>query len=100
MPNPKNFKSNVIVEMRLDPDCAGMAFANNFNDVGSFGKDADYINAVVTYLPKTNENVWWLNIVTINGKQGPDYMSGKAANAKEIAHKLCYIIHQEKITRR
>jgi hypothetical protein len=44
--------------------------------------------------------MWWLNIVRINGKNGPDYMGGKASNAKEIAHKLCYIIRQEKITRR
>ena len=92
-------QNNVLVEMRLDPDCEGMIFVNNLIDVGHFEKDADYINAVVTYMPKTNENVWWLNIVTINGKDGPDPMSGKAANAKEIAHKLCYIIHQEKITR-
>ena len=54
----------------------------------------------MTYFPTTNEKVWWLNIVTINGKPGPDYMSGVALNEKEIAHKLCHIIHQEKITRR
>jgi hypothetical protein len=77
-----------------------MAFVNNFGDLATFGKEADYINATVTYFPATNEKVWWLNIVTINGKTGPDYMSGVASNAKEIAHKLCYIIHQEKITRR
>jgi hypothetical protein len=77
-----------------------MAFANNYRDVASFDKEADYINATVTYFPTTNENVWWLNILTINGKKGPDYMSGKASSAKELAHKLCYIIHQEKITRR
>jgi len=96
----KELKGKVFVEMRLDPDCAGMAFANNFIDVGSFGKEADYINAVVTFYPTTNENWWWLNIVTINGKMGPDYMSGKASTPKEIAHQLCYIIHQEKVTRR
>jgi hypothetical protein len=42
----------------------------------------------------------WLNIVKINGKNGPDYMGGTASSAKEIAHKLCYIIDQEKLTRR
>jgi hypothetical protein len=46
------------------------------------------------------EKEWWLTILIINGKPGPDSMNGKAANAKEIARKLCYIIHQEKITRR
>jgi hypothetical protein len=96
----KELRGEVFVEMRLDPDCAGMAFANNFIDVGSFGKEADYINATVGYFPTTNEKVWWLNIVTINGKKGPDYMGGKASSAKEIAHNLCYIIHQEKNTRR
>jgi hypothetical protein len=92
--------SEVLVEMRLDPDCAGMVFATNFPDVKRYGKDADYINAVVTYFPITNDNEWWLNIVKINGKEGPPYMNGVASTAKEIAHKLCYIIHQEKITRR
>src|SRR5471030_2385036 len=45
----EDLRSAVNVEMRLDPDCVGMAFAKNFIDVGSFGKDADYINASVTY---------------------------------------------------
>jgi len=98
----KDLRGEVFVEMRLDPNCAGMAFANNFTDVGSFGeyKEIDYINASVTYFPLTNERSWWLNILNINGKAGPDYMGGIASSAKEIAHKLCYIIHQEKITRR
>ena len=46
------------------------------------------------------EKEWWLNILTMNGNDGPDSMEGTASSAKEIAHKLCYIIHQEKITRR
>jgi hypothetical protein len=96
----KDLRGEVFVEMSLDSDCAGMAFADNFIDLGNYGKGTDYINAVVTYLPATNENTWWLNIVTINGRTGPDHMDGKASNAKEIAHKLCYIIHQEKMTRR
>jgi hypothetical protein len=97
----KDLRGQVDVEMRLDPDCAGMAFATGFGDVGSFGKfeEIDYINASVMFIPP-NQRSWWLNIVKINGKNGPDYMGGTAANAKEIAHKLCYIIHQEKITRR
>src|SRR5947207_1140525 len=68
----ENLYRAVNVEMRLDPDCSGMAFAKSFSDLGSFEKGSDYINASVTYLPPTNENTWWLNIVTINGKQGPD----------------------------
>lgn len=44
------------------------------------------------YIPP-NQRSWWLNIVKINGKHGPGYMGGKASSAKEIAHKLCYIIH-------
>jgi hypothetical protein len=87
--------------MRLDLDCAGMAFANGFVEVGRFGAfdEIDYINATVTYIPPSQRN-WWLNIVKINGRNGPDYMGGTASSAKEIAHKLCYIIRQEKLTRR
>jgi hypothetical protein len=97
-------RSAVNVEMRIDPDCAGMGIATSMGEMSNFGSytngETDYINATVGYYPTTNQNGWWLNIVKINGKQGPDYMSGVASNAKEIAHKLCYIIHQEKITRR
>jgi hypothetical protein len=96
----KDLRGEVFVEMRLDPHCAGMAFADDFGHLGSYGKDYDYINAVLIYLPTTDEKMWWLNIITINGKPGPDYMGGKGSSAKEIAHKLCYIIHQEKLTRR
>jgi len=68
--------------------------------VGCPRDQTDYINAAVTFFPTTNQSVWWLNIVRINGKEGPPYMSGIASNPKEIAHKLCYFIHQEKIARR
>jgi hypothetical protein len=97
----KDLRGQVDVEMRLDPDCAGMAFANGFGEVGSFGSidEIDYINVSVMFIPP-DQRSWWLNIVKINGRNGPDYMGGKASSAKEIAHKLCYIIHQEKITRR
>src|ERR1700730_15457920 len=33
----KDLRGQVDVEMRLDPDCAGMAFANGFGEVGGFG---------------------------------------------------------------
>jgi hypothetical protein len=95
-------RSAVNVEMRLDPDCSGMGIATSMGEMSNFGpyEQTDYINATVGYYPTTNQNGWWLNIVKINGKDGPDYMSGVGSTPKEIAHQLCHIIHQEKITRR
>ena len=99
----RTLRGEVFVEMRLDPNCAGMGLARDFSDLEkTFGplQENDFIKAWVIDLPATKEKEWWLTILIINGKPGPDSMNGKAANAKELAHKLCYIIHQEKITRR
>lgn len=98
----EDLHSRVLVQMKLDPDCAGMGITNTMGDMANFGPSdqRDYINAAVTYSPMTNENWWWLNIVKMNGKEVPGYMSGKASTPKEMAHQLCHIIHQEKITRR
>jgi hypothetical protein len=99
----RTLRGEVFVEMRLDPNCAGMGLARDFSDLEkTFGplQENDFIKAWVIDLPATKEKEWWLTILIINGKPGPDSMNGKAANAKEIAHKLCYIIYQEKITRR
>jgi hypothetical protein len=99
----KTLRGEVFVEMKLDPNCAGMGLARDFSDLEkNFGplQEVDFIKAWVIDLPATKEKEWWLTILIINGKPGPDTMNGKAANAKEIAHKLCHIIHQEKITRR
>jgi hypothetical protein len=99
----RTLRSEVFVEMRLDPNCASMGFARGFSDLETnFGplQENDFIKAWVMDLPATKEKEWWLTILIINGKPGPVSMNGKAANAKELAHKLCYIIHQEKITRR
>jgi hypothetical protein len=99
----KTLRGEVFVEMRLDPNCAGMGFARGFSDLETnFSplQENDFIEAWVMDLPATKEKEWWLTILIINGKLGPVSMNGKAANAKELAHKLCYIIHQEKFTRR
>jgi hypothetical protein len=99
----KTLRGEVFVEMKLDPNCAGMGLARDFSDLEkNFGplQEVDFIKAWVIDLLATKEKEWWLTILIINGKPGPDTMNGKAANAKEIAHKLCHIIHQEKITRR
>ena len=99
----RTLRGEVFLEMRLDPNCAGMGLARDFSDLETnFGplQENDFIKAWVMDLPATKEKEWWLTILIINGKPGPVSMNGKAANAKELAHKLCYIIHQEKITRR
>jgi len=97
----RTLRGEVFVEMSLDPNCAGMGLARDFSDLETnFGplQESDFIKAWVIDLPATNEKEWWLAI--LNGKPGTVSMNGKAANAKELAHKLCYIIHQEKLTRR
>jgi hypothetical protein len=99
----RTLRGEVFVEMRLDPNCAGMSFARDSSESEkTFGplQENDFIKAWVIDLPATNEKEWWLAILIINGKPGTVSMNGKAANAKELAHKLCYIIHQEKLTRR
>lgn len=99
----RTLRGEVFLEMRLDPNCAGMGLTRDVSDLEkSFGpmQENDFIKAWVLDLPATNEKEWWLAILIINGKPGPVSMNGKAPNAKELAHKLCYIIHQEKITRR
>jgi hypothetical protein len=90
----------VIVEMRLDPNCPEMTFVDNLSDVKSFGKEADYIYASVDDYRKVNKQVLFLSIEHINGNEVVLSKNGLTSSTKEAAHKLCYIIHQEKITRR
>ena len=98
----EKLRGQVFVEMRLDPNCAGMAFFSDYSDLKNYlpFDEIDYITVSVSYFPATNAKTWFMNILTMNGNDGPGSMGGAASSAKEIAHKLCYIIHQEKITRR
>jgi hypothetical protein len=100
----KDLRSEVFVEMRLDPNCAGMGLPKDFSDLEkNFGplEEIDFIQAWVTYSPIANEQEWALSIIIINGTAGTgSIMRGKGSTAKELAHKLCYIVHQEKLTRR